>query len=90
MQGKKEFIPKLFYRVHLNDLAPQNNYARWMSSVRSSTVEPVLGTWINFLNMKRVSMRGIDLDNKHWLCDFGNGTCRIMLNRCKKYYLISF
>jgi hypothetical protein len=36
-----------------------------MSRLRSSTVEPVLGTLINFLNMKRVNTRGIDLANKH-------------------------
>jgi len=38
-----------------------------MSRLRSSTVEPVLGTLINFLNMKRVNTRGIDLANKHVL-----------------------
>jgi hypothetical protein len=42
-------------------------YAQRMSRLRSSTVEPVLGTLINFLNMKRVNTRGIDLANKHVL-----------------------
>jgi len=42
-------------------------YATRMSHLRSSTVEPVLGTLINFLNMKRVNTRGIDLANKHVL-----------------------
>jgi len=35
--------------------------------MRSSTVEPVLGTLINFLNMRRVNARGIELANKHVL-----------------------
>ena len=38
-----------------------------MSRLRSATVEPVLGTLINFLNMKRGNTRGIDLANKHVL-----------------------
>lgn len=45
----------------------QNNkaYAKRISRIRSSTVEPVLGTLINFLNMKRVNTRGIEQANKH-------------------------
>ena len=42
-------------------------YAQKISRLRSSTVEPVLGTLINFLNMKRVNTRGIQLANKHVL-----------------------
>jgi transposase len=42
-------------------------YAKYMSRLRSATVEPVLGTLINFLNMKRVNTRGIDMANKHVL-----------------------
>ena len=38
-----------------------------MYRLRSSTVEPVLGTLINFLNMLRVNTRGIELANKHVL-----------------------
>jgi hypothetical protein len=38
-----------------------------MSRWRKSTVEPVLGTLINFLNMRRVNTRGIKLANKHVL-----------------------
>jgi hypothetical protein len=45
----------------------QTNYARKISKIRSSTVEPVLGTLINFLNMKRVNTRGIDQATKHVL-----------------------
>jgi hypothetical protein len=39
-------------------------YAKKMKKLRQSTVEPVLGTLINFLAMKRVSTRGIKLANK--------------------------
>ena len=46
-------------------LTENKAYAQKMFRLRSSTVEPVLGTLINFLNMKRVNTRGIDLANKH-------------------------
>ena len=39
-------------------------YARKMKKLRQSTVEPVLGTLINFLAMKRVNTRGIKQANK--------------------------
>jgi len=35
-----------------------------MKKLRQSTVEPVLGTLINFLGMKRINTRGIKLANK--------------------------
>ena len=65
MQGKKELTPKMMYLVQ--KLTKNKAYAQKMSRLRSSTVEPVLGTLINFLNMKRVNTRGIDLANKHVL-----------------------
>lgn len=45
----------------------QTLYAKRIARIRSSTVEPVLGTLINFLNMKRVNTRGIKQANKHVL-----------------------
>lgn len=42
----------------------QSSYARRMKKLRQSTVEPVLGTLINFLGMKRINTRGINLANK--------------------------
>lgn len=42
----------------------QTSYARSMKKLRQSTVEPVLGTLINFLGMKRINTRGINLANK--------------------------
>lgn len=42
----------------------KTSYARKMKKLRQSTVEPVLGTLINFLALKRVNTRGIKLANK--------------------------
>ena len=40
-------------------------YAKNMMRMRSKTVEPVLGTLINFTNMRRINTRGIKQANKH-------------------------
>ena len=40
---------------------------RFLTKRRSSTVEPVLGTLINFHSMKRVNTRGMQNANKHVL-----------------------
>lgn len=42
----------------------KGSYAKKMKKLRQSTVEPVLGTLINFLAMKRVNTRGIKQANK--------------------------
>ena len=42
----------------------QTHKAKRMKKLRSSTVEPVLGTLVNFLNMRRVNTRGIQQSNK--------------------------
>ena len=42
----------------------QTQKAKRMKKLRSSTVEPVLGTLINYLNMRRVNTRGIQQANK--------------------------
>ena len=48
-------VDKPFYdRMH-EKLTKNRAYARRMSKIRSSTVEPVLGTCLNFLNMKRLN-----------------------------------
>jgi len=52
----------LYDKMHVK---MQTAYARKMIRIRSKTVEPVLGTLINFLNMKRVNTRGIKQANKH-------------------------
>ena len=43
----------------------QTDYAKRIMKKRGSTVEPVLGTMLNFLNLKRVNTRGIKGANKH-------------------------
>ncbi len=45
----------------------QTPYAKKIFKKRGSTVEPVLGTMLNFLNLKRVNTRGIKGANKHVL-----------------------
>lgn len=55
-------IDKPYYdKMHLR---LQSSYAKTMKKLRQSTVEPVLGTLINFLGMRRVNTRGINLANK--------------------------
>jgi len=60
-------IYKEYYdRMH-KKLTDNKAYAQRMFRLRSSTVEPVLGTLINFLSMKRVNSRGLSSANKHVL-----------------------
>ena len=56
----------LYDKMH-QKLTQNEKYAKRMVKVRSKTVEPVLGTLINFTNMKRVNTRGITQANKHVL-----------------------
>ena len=72
--GEKTKFKKLSHSIHkeyydrMHKKQTENKvYAQKMSRLRSSTVEPVLGTLINFLNMKRANTRGIALANKHVL-----------------------
>ena len=53
-------------RMH-QKLTQNPHYAKKMVRVRSKTVEPVIGTLVNFTNMKRVNTRGIQQANKHVL-----------------------
>ena len=53
-------------RMH-QKLTQNEKYAKKMVKVRSKTVEPVIGTLVNFTNMKRVNTRGIKNANKHVL-----------------------
>jgi transposase len=57
---------ELYDKMH-QKLTKNSEYAKRMVKVRSKTVEPVLGTLINFTNMKRVNTRGIKQANKHVL-----------------------
>ncbi len=55
-----------YERMH-QKLTQNKKYAKKMSKIRSKTVEPVIGTLVNFTNMKRVNTRGIKNANKHVL-----------------------
>jgi transposase len=68
--GEKTFFKKIQHSVDkpLYDAMHakmQTPYAKRISRIRSATVEPVLGTLINFLSMKRINTRGIKQANKH-------------------------
>lgn len=61
----EDTIDKPYYdRMHSRMQTPK---AKRMKKLRQSTVEPVLGTLINFLSMKRVNTRGLQQANKHVL-----------------------
>jgi transposase len=51
----------LYAKMHLK---MQTTYGKRMAKIRGKTVEPVLGTLINFMGMKRVNARGIEQANK--------------------------
>jgi hypothetical protein len=58
-------IDKPYYdRMH-KKLTDNPNEAKRISKIRSKTAEPVLGTLINYLNMRRVNTRGIANASKH-------------------------
>ena len=60
-------IHKPLYDEMHEKLNRDRNYTRFLVKRRSSTVEPVLGTLINFLGMRRVNTRGMENANKHVL-----------------------
>ncbi len=69
--GKSDFkkiedsIDKPYYdRMH-EKLTKNKVYARKLSRIRSKTVEPVLGTLLNYMNLRRVNTRGMSGANKH-------------------------
>jgi transposase len=57
---------ELFDKMH-RKLKNNAEYAKKMSRIRSRTVEPVLGTLLNFTGMRRVNTRGIKGAEKHVL-----------------------
>jgi hypothetical protein len=56
----------LYDRMH-EKLASNPDYAKRITKIRSKTVEPVLGTLLNFMGMRRVNTRGIKQANKQIL-----------------------
>jgi len=70
--GKKSKFKKIshseYYREYQrqhNKLTENEKYAKRMSRLRSSTVEPVLGTLLNFMGLKKIYARGIEQAEKH-------------------------
>lgn len=61
----EESIDKPYYdRMH-EKLSKNPAYTKRISKIRSRTVEPVLGTLINFTNLKKINSRGMSCANKH-------------------------
>ena len=60
-------IHKPLYDEMHQKLKRNPNYTRFLTKRRSSRVEPVLGTLINYHSMKKVNCRGMKNANKHVL-----------------------
>ncbi|WP_286484411.1 MULTISPECIES: transposase [unclassified Empedobacter] len=65
-QGQESIHKPLYDKMH-EKLTQNKAYHRRLVKRRSATVEPVLGTLINFFNLKRVNSRGMAQANKHVL-----------------------
>ena len=63
----EDSIHKPLYDAMHEKLSKDKNYTRFLTKRRSSTVEPVLGTLINFHSMRKVNTRGMKNANKHVL-----------------------
>lgn len=53
----KEFFEEMQLRI-------KTRYGRYLKKVRSSTVEPVIGTLMNFMTLKKIQTKGITQANK--------------------------
>lgn len=60
-------------------------YAKHMMRMRSKTVEPVLGTLINFTNMRRINTRVIKQANKHSLSRLSGMLMAALVYNLKKF-----
>ncbi|MFV0234112.1 transposase [Empedobacter falsenii] len=65
-QGQESIHKPLYDKMH-EKLTQNKAYHRRLVKRRSATVEPVLGTLINFFNLKRINSRGMSQANKHVL-----------------------
>ena len=65
-QGQESIHKPLYDKMH-EKLTKNKAYHRRLVKRRSATVEPVLGTLINFFNLKRINSRGMAQANKHVL-----------------------
>ncbi|CAM3459818.1 transposase [Empedobacter stercoris] len=66
IQGQESIHKPLYDKMH-EKLTQNKAYHRRLVKRRSATVEPVLGTLINFFNLKRINSRGMAQANKHVL-----------------------
>ena len=64
---KKKESFDLEYKQSFQGVNNLIKYAKKMSRRRSKTVEPIIGSLVNFINTKRVNTRGIKNSNKHVL-----------------------
>ena len=60
-------VDKPLYDAMHAKMQAKPEYAQKMRRIRSRTVEPVLGTLLNFLGMRKVYTRGLKQANKHVL-----------------------
>jgi transposase len=60
-------IHRPYYDKMHDKLKSNPEYAKRITKIRSKTVEPVLGTLLNFTSLRRVNTRGIKQANKHVL-----------------------
>ncbi|MFV0164630.1 transposase [Empedobacter falsenii] len=65
-QSQESIHKPLYDKMH-EKLTQNKAYHRRLVKRRSATVEPVLGTLINFFNLKRINSRGMSQANKHVL-----------------------
>ncbi|MFV0156227.1 transposase [Empedobacter falsenii] len=65
-QGQENIHKPLYDKIH-EKLTQNKAYHRRLVKRQSATVEPVLGTLINFFNLKRINSRGMSQANKHVL-----------------------
>lgn len=63
----EDSIHKALYDKMHEKLNRNKNYTRFLTKRRSSTAEPVLGTLMNYHNMRRINSRGMSAANKHVL-----------------------
>ena len=64
---KKKESFDLEYKQSFQGVNNLIKYAKKMSRRRSKTVEPIIGSLVNFINTKRVNTQGIKNSNKHVL-----------------------
>ena len=85
--GKKQQEKKIditYYRQEYERARQRlsTKYAQWLKKKRQSTVEPVLGTLINYMGLSRINTRGISSADKKMLCAACAYNLKKWLNFC--------